>query len=874
MDRSDLKNRIDRLRCLPSPPRVAARVLPLALDPAAELDQLGELIGSDPALAVAVLRGAGTRWRGVQTPSIRMAPHELGQHTVRTAVLNVTTETLFGEVQQGSRARMGLWKRALAGALGAETIAVRINHPTPHEAYLAGLLHDIGKAVLLAVAPEAWSRAVERAKTHPISDAEAEQQELGVDHALAGKWFGQRNGFPQRVLDVVWLHHHAPGSLDGTGFPVGLLDIVHAADFMTDCVLEGRSVQDAAAAMPDGLLSRLELPLDQFAAMVPEIAASMKDRVARLTVDVDTPEGRAAPLHEAMSALLSAHERVDSENALLRKRNRLMEATRLLDADLAPCRSQSQILTAAATSLRRNLGAAPGMCCAVDGAGRYLHVRTWKALHDPLQELFVDLKETPAEQNGERNEAVRAIRELGLSGATGGWAGTGLVDVSTRGGLVAVPMLDGSRSLGQILFDAHAAGIDMDEQTVTGLMALGGACGRAVARLHAHDQLLSETEDLASVLRRTDTTQRRRLRDERNTGAALFAEATATSLQASLSVVSSQAQRLLSRTTDPETLEALDTIVQQGRRVNGMLTDLLTFARRPEPAPEPRLVNIILHQLVMTLQDRLERKNIRVTELYAEGIPRALLDRRQMEQAFLKLMVNAEQAMAEAGGTLTIQTGSTPDRKSVIIRFSDTGPGISGELLPQVFDPFVTAEHGGRGVGLGLPICQAIVDGHRGRVDVESVVGGGTTFTIIVPSASEPAATATDLPAEDQPETPDLPTVLVVDDDENVRDILKQSLQMRGYHVRTAEDGMAAMREMGQERIDLLLLDLFMPNKSGLEVMDDLSQRGHVLPVIVMTGSSEREDIEQAMARGARTCLHKPFELRQLLAEVDGAFAK
>jgi two-component system NtrC family sensor kinase len=140
----------------------------------------------------------------------------------------------------------------------------------------------------------------------------------------------------------------------------------------------------------------------------------------------------------------------------------------------------------------------------------------------------------------------------------------------------------------------------------------------------------------------------------------------------------------------------------------------------------------ILDRCVQLVDHHLQLNNVKLVKLYQDGKAEATLDKDQIQQAFLAIMVNAVESMP-SGGTLTIRTSTDPGRRRIRIEIQDTGSGISRQDLPHIFEPFYTTKKEGKGVGLGLSVSYGIIERHEGKIDVRSAVGQGTTFIIELP---------------------------------------------------------------------------------------------------------------------------------------------
>jgi two-component system NtrC family sensor kinase len=180
----------------------------------------------------------------------------------------------------------------------------------------------------------------------------------------------------------------------------------------------------------------------------------------------------------------------------------------------------------------------------------------------------------------------------------------------------------------------------------------------------------------------------------------------------------------------PELQNDLDLIIQETERSAKIVKGLLNFARESAPQMAPVSLNKIIEISLALIGNQSFFHNIVVKRELADDLPLAHVDPQQVEQVLINILINAGQAMT-AGGTITITTGSTRDGQHVLVRIRDTGCGIPEENLARIFDPFFSTKESG--TGLGLSLCYGIVENNRGKIDVESILGEGTSFTVSFP---------------------------------------------------------------------------------------------------------------------------------------------
>jgi PAS domain S-box-containing protein len=316
--------------------------------------------------------------------------------------------------------------------------------------------------------------------------------------------------------------------------------------------------------------------------------------------------------------------------------------------------------------------------------------------------------------------------------------------------------------------------------------------------------------------------------------------------------------------------ELLTEIRRAGQRAANLTRQLLAFSRKQVLRPEVVSLNVLLCDVIKLLQ-RLISEDIEVTLAPDETLGLTLIDPSQFEQAVINLAVNARDAMPH-GGRLTIETGNVEIDTAyasarqevepgsyVMVGVSDTGHGMDEQTRARIFEPFFTTKAVGDGTGLGLAMVYGFVKQSGGHVEAFSEPGRGTTFKIFLPRVfdAEPAPAA----AEDVAPIPKgHETVLLVEDEEVVRNLSRRVLQSAGYTVLVARHGPEAILLASQHEgpIHLLATDLVMPRMSGLEVASQLSQTRPDMRILLMSGYPNEAVLRHGVPPGA-SLLQKPF---------------
>ena len=319
----------------------------------------------------------------------------------------------------------------------------------------------------------------------------------------------------------------------------------------------------------------------------------------------------------------------------------------------------------------------------------------------------------------------------------------------------------------------------------------------------------------------------------------------------------------------------LDGATHAAQRGAKITSQLLAFSRAQRLQTEPTDVNTLVTGMSELLLRTLGG-TVRIETILEKALWPATADPSQVELVILTLAVNARDSMPE-GGKLTVSTANTsmnddskPGELSpgdyVAISVGDNGSGMTNEVLQKAFEPFFTTKPVGSGTGLGLSQVYGIAKQSGGAVSIKTKLGQGTTVTIYLPRAqNQPALHQLDHSREHFLQRPEA-TVLVVDDDPDVRQTAVAFLEGLGYLVRSAESGRAALHIMdGDARFDLLLIDIAMPEIGGPETVKEIHKKRPDLPVLYMTGYVGATYLEEL----ERHVLKKPFTITKLAAEVE-----
>jgi PAS domain S-box-containing protein len=331
----------------------------------------------------------------------------------------------------------------------------------------------------------------------------------------------------------------------------------------------------------------------------------------------------------------------------------------------------------------------------------------------------------------------------------------------------------------------------------------------------------------------------------------------------------------------------IENIIKSAEHSANLTKQLLAFARKGQYQLIPVNVHKIINETAHLLSSTLDRK-IAIEQMLRANPSNILADPTQLENCLMNLGINARDAMPH-GGRLLFSTDLIELDQEYInlhqykikagpyvqITVSDTGTGMSNEVKKHLFEPFFTTKEPGKGTGLGLAGVYGCIKNHGGSIEVYSEIGHGTALKLylpLLPRVQESALSEELTP----PEQPGTGTILIVDDEEIIRNIATQLLESAGYRVIGCRDGVEAVKAYRNdtEGIDLVILDMIMPNKNGRETFYELQAINPKVRVLMSSGFTEDGETQEVIDSGARGFIQKPYRSTELLTKVHRAITE
>jgi CheY-like chemotaxis protein len=304
-------------------------------------------------------------------------------------------------------------------------------------------------------------------------------------------------------------------------------------------------------------------------------------------------------------------------------------------------------------------------------------------------------------------------------------------------------------------------------------------------------------------------------------------------------------------------MQLIDDMGMAANRVSKIVRDLKNFSRQSHVSEKESLqINDAVNNAVRLARVIIEKSGLALSLELEEQLPLVLGNLPSIEQIILNILINAVQAIEEANGKISVRTGQMTDGSGVFVSVRDNGCGVSPTIAEKIFDPFVTDKQKRGGSGLGLAVSYSLAQAHDGTITYEPVDGGGTQFTVWLPSGKERIHKR----------------ILVVDDDAMVRKLIVQLLSKSGlYKVEGVASGIDGLLRIGTQTPDLLILDLKMPGMNGLDVcraVQDNIQLAN-MKVLITTGHPQHPDLDEIRKMGYTDCYIKPVRVKSFGEMVD-----
>ena len=708
------------IETLPTPSPIALRLLSVAAEEDADIGEIIALIQTDPGMTARLLglcRRASTGL-GQSVTTIDRAVMMLGLDAVRALLLSVDlrqfmTETAReepcaspGEDEEHAGVnRAGLWRHSLAVAVAAEAVAAAHADEgyavSPDEAFVCGLLHDIGKIALDLLLPRAFSRAVQISERHCDPLAAVERRLIGVDHATAGKRLAERWGLPEIIRDVIWLHGRPARSIPDLPHK-RMIGVVTAANDLARLMHVGASGNGEPPAPIERIAHGWGLAPDRLEA----VAVTLHQRVAERSERLGMDEAPAADL--LVESLAAANRTLVALNETQRRRT--SRQTRLV-AIQDSLRTFYDSLTRTDDPLDTMLAIAVSGCAVFTPADVLAAVR----VDDDQAWIAISIADTGRRR---RSASVPYDATGSPSALAESLAASLDIPAQQASALTVTTLTDTDAGTAVIVHPWR-----LDRERGLALAAWRVAAMGAIERARTHrlnETLALLNADLASAQERAAEAESFARLGELTAGAAH-------EMNNPLTVISGRAQELRTAHGSGPLNDAADSIVRASDRLSRLITDLHFIATPPAPQRSATDLTEVLSRTTRRVREQREALDIPAQPIkvtISGALPPVHIDGDLFSVALEELIRNALEAPDSAHVEVRIQTDDDFDR--LMISVLDDGAGISPEALAHATDPFFSCRNAGRGIGLGLAKARRVVESHGGTLAVRPRAGRGT----------------------------------------------------------------------------------------------------------------------------------------------------
>jgi signal transduction histidine kinase len=733
---------LSQIESLPTLPAVAGRLLEMTLDDRCGTGEIAALISSDQTLSARILSLARKANVGLEAQTVDRAVVLLGCDVVRSLVLGVQVFEMFSHRAERSTSRFdrpGFWRHSLAVGCAARLIAAkrlaapgkgRPGVPAPEEAFVCGLLHDLGKVVFDACFPKSYDRVIEKVETRRADIADVEREVFGVDHAVAGHRLAVHWKLPRPAAECMWLHHQTPQSTPTRITFAEHVLLVQVADRLVRQMHIGYSGNYALGDLGGDLATCAGLDAAAMADVMLELPDLIEARAQLLGLQ-DTTSREV--LHETLVRTNAELARVNAELALanrtLEQRSRTLDGLCVFNKVIGDdCRHET-VMQAVVQALRP-LAAGTSLAAFVSSPARHLTIVAWQAAGQEQVGLQVLPNSVVGNLEGVFSQPGRNAADLTLPPA-----------ILDR--LPAPPGENGTQSVWPLRCDGRlVAGVAAGGAVSDGLeQAINLLADWAGSRLNAAESSLVThqlSEELAEMNRRFVNSRAEAARMRSLAMVGEMAAGAAHELNNPLAVISGRGQLLARVSEDEEVTKSANIIAEHAHRASAIVNELMEFAKPSPPKPTTWGLTDLLGEIRRAWLDKKVLAPGQFVLELSDDLPRIHADASQIRLLFDELIRNAVEAMQDRQDRrLTVNCRGDVADERLVVRIEDNGCGMNPDVLERAMDPFFSHRPAGRGRGLGLSRAARYAEINGGRIRLSSRVKEGTAVIVELPAAAE-----------------------------------------------------------------------------------------------------------------------------------------
>ncbi len=746
---------------LPTLPHIATRIMTVTADDSSDARKVIELVKSDQALTGKILSLCRAADKGVRSGELTIdrAVVMLGFNAIRNAVFSIKVFETFG-LEHGKQSnskprtscpdpsvaaeeshssststdplnRCEFWRHCLAVAVAAELIAqMHGEHKDlkPAEAFICGLLHDIGKLALDHILPKSFARVVQLADENQSSLADFEQRVMGIDHHTAGKRLAEQWQLPHSMQDAIWLHGSAYELLPDLKHR-RLIGLINLADHVARQNHLGHSGNYALPSDPSELATKIGLNPSIIDSITAELHEEVHHRAEVLGLDDNLSSGKyIGSLQQANQALGRLNTVMHKRASIAVGQKTVLEAISRFHRCTSPRRNVHEVLDQVVAN-----------AASIFKEGFYAILYQDGGSNDPSESWLIGQYglngRSVGKQLADPPPQVRQLSEINPSDSLSidlmslhPWLIDHLTQAPDIRRVRLLPLTCAWGTAAILLHDRPK----LPSQSL--LNALITTWGGAIAAAKQHDGARVLDEQLTETSNLLSEAQDQLLRNESMARLGEMAAGAAHEMNNPLTVISGRSQLLA---TNPDngswTQQAAQTIVDQVQQLSDLITSLRMFTDPPRAKRRATDVGNLLHNVV----EHVRRDHVKMAEKIeffvqiSKTIPVVLVDPEQISLALIELLNNA---ITETGTeSVHLSAKHQPEKHVMLFQVSDDGAGMDADTLSHAMDPFFSARKAGRGTGLGLARAQQWIASHGGTLEIRSTPDVGTRVTMTVP---------------------------------------------------------------------------------------------------------------------------------------------
>ncbi len=766
MQNDRILEQIGGIEDIPPLPAPANRIINTCFGKQADYHEMAALIKQDPVLTARILILINSP--GFALPSkiedLNQAISLLGQKQLRNLVLSIIIfDTFTADGKKQEKEMAAFWQHCVACAYACEELAKKLNYPHPEEAFIAGLLHDIGKLVAYNRLRKTFTKFLSQLK-NPTDDnhrewppLNLENETLGVGHHLIGKWAAEAWNFPAPIIEAVWLHHQPP--LDPRDGAPSLPLLVRFADALCNLYNLGSSyfinheLDYSTSAPYAGTIESLKtfFHLNQETLLSVYHTADSRLHEFDSCLEMVDHDLYFAAIRKANRELGRLNLEREKTLAELGFKNRRLEGLAAIDQKRGSHPEQDALINEILTqtlylcqSQFAFCGLNPNETTAVCWRGRFGDKKFSDTELVSDKSFLIEKKESqpPDNENSRRTKILDTLKRLILKKPDAILRNSRITPLKEHPTILVVPLCEANQTIetkihGQLFVDCRNMGLNGIDKVVLleTLSHFAAGISDLIERGRLTNHLAGQAERIAELNRQSEEIQNELLQAHRLATVGRLAAGAAHEINNPLTVISGQLQILKTQAEKSGDTEAnlirFKKMLDKVDKIAHNVSDLLTYGRPQKARVRSLSDKNIIHQSVEAVKHRQGFSNISFNFNLPDNLPTVMVDPQQLSQIFINLLINAQLAMPDGG---SIDISATCNQNQVEINLSDTGCGIAQENLPTIFDPFFTTRGPDNGTGLGLSIVHSLIDANHGSIEVQSSPKG-TTFTISLPTA-------------------------------------------------------------------------------------------------------------------------------------------